>query len=214
VGTADPEAVTKLSATLTDPHLVVRITGLKALAGIGARSAAADVKRLQDGTTDPVVKVWAAAALVALGVEEDANLSAVMAALRDRSPAGKRVRLTAIESVELLGPKAKLAVPELVLALKDKTPVARKDGEQVRTRAARALGLLGAKEAIPPLSDMLRDPDRGARRAAAEGLGMIGPDAVVAAGRLRDLVRNDPAVADVAQAALDRIEPPKPPPSD
>jgi len=61
---------------------------------------------------------------------------------------------------------------------------------------------------------MLRDPDRAARRAAAEALGMIGPDAIVAAARLRDLVRNDPAVADAARAALHRIDPPKAPEMD
>lgn len=211
VGSMDPDAVKKLSGTLTDSHGVVRIAGLKALAGVGGKASVPDIKRLQDSTTDPTMKVRAAAALVALGAEEDANLAVVMAALKDRTPAGKAARLTAIEAVDVIGPKAKPAIPELVVALKDKTPVARKDGEQMRARAARALGRLGAREAIPPLTEMLRDPDRGARRAAADALGMIGPDAVVAAARLRDLARNDPAVADAAQAALDRIEPPKPP---
>jgi hypothetical protein len=54
---------------------------------------------------------------------------------------------------------------------------------------------------------MLRDPNPGVRRATAEALGMIGPDALVAAAKLRDLARTDPALAEVAQDALDRIEP-------
>jgi HEAT repeat protein len=214
IGAADPEAVSKLTGSLGDAHLAVRIAGLKALAAVGARTAAPDIKKLQEASADSAVKVWTAAALVAIGSEEEANLNLVLSALKDRTAAGKGARLTAIEAVELLGPRARAAVPELIAALKDRTPVARKDGEQVRGRAARALGRLAVKEAIPPLTEMLRDPDRGARRVAAEALGLIGPDAVVAAARLRDLVRNDPAVADAAQAALDRIDPPKAPAMD
>ena len=37
----------------------------------------------------------------------------------------------------------------------------------------------------------------------------MGPDAVVAAPKLRDLIKSDPALAGVAQAALDQIEPGK-----
>ena len=37
----------------------------------------------------------------------------------------------------------------------------------------------------------------------------MGPDAVVAAPKLRDLIKLDPTVADAAQAALDKIEPAK-----
>jgi HEAT repeat protein len=211
VGVPDAEAVSKLSGTLGDAHLAVRIAGLKALAAVRAATAAPDIKKLQEASPDPAVKVWTAAALVAVGSDEEANLNVVLSALKDRTPAGRGARLTAMESVELLGPKATAAVPELIAALKDRTPVGRKDGEQIRGRAARAVGRLATKEAIPPLTVMLRDPDRGARRAAAGALGLIGPDAIVAAARLRDLARNDPAVADAAQAALDRIEPPKPP---
>ncbi|HKB01720.1 MAG TPA: HEAT repeat domain-containing protein, partial [Gemmataceae bacterium] len=185
VGVTDPEAASKLSGTLGDAHLAVRIAGLKALAAVRAKTAAPDIKRLQEASPDPAVKVWTAAALVALGSDEDANQNAVLSALKDRAPAARIARLTAMDAVELLGAGAKVATPELIAALKDRTPVARKDGEQVRGRAARALGRLGAKEAIPPLTEMLRDPDRGARRAAAEALGLIGPDAVVAAARLR-----------------------------
>jgi HEAT repeat protein len=54
---------------------------------------------------------------------------------------------------------------------------------------------------------MLRDTNPNARRAAAEALGIIGPDAIVAAPKLRELARSDPALADAAQDALDRIEP-------
>jgi HEAT repeat protein len=214
VAVADPDAVSKLAGTLGDAHLAVRIAGLKALAAVGAKTAALDIKKLQGASPDAGVKVWTAAALVALGTDEDANLNVVISALKDRAPTAKGARLTAMEAVELLGSKAKAAVPELIAALKDRAPVGRKDGEQVRGRAARALGRLGVNEAIPPLTEILRDPDRGARRAAAEALGLIGPDAVVAAARLRDLVRNDPAVADVAQAALDRVDPPRIPDMD
>jgi HEAT repeat protein len=209
IGVADSDTTKLLVARLSDSHSAVRVASLKALAATGAKSAEPDVQAFRERTTDPAMKVWASATLVGLGSADAGDLKVVVDALRDKSPTAKGPRLAAIESAQVLGPKAKAVVPELLIALKDKSPIGRKDGEQVRERAARTLGRLGDKAAVPALTELLRDADRRARRAAAEALGAIGPDAVVAVARLRDLARDDPAVADVAQAALDRIEPPK-----
>jgi HEAT repeat protein len=162
-----------------------------------------------DQTKDPSSKVWASAALVAIGSDADANAKTVLAALKDTAPAAKTARVAAIDAVEFLGARAKPGVPDLIESLKDKSAVSRADGGQVRERAARALGKVGpnAKDAIKPLTEMLKDPDRSARRVAAEALGMFGPEAVVAAPRLRELARIDTDLAGVANAALDRIEP-------
>jgi HEAT repeat protein len=212
------EAVAKLGEILKDQRnspLALQTAALKALAGMGngAKGAAGDVKAYLDQTKDPSSKVWAAATLVAMGSDSDANAKTVLAALKDTTPAAKTARIAAINAAEFLGARAKPGVPDLIESLKDKSAVSRGDGGQVRERVARALGKLGpnAKDAIKPLTDMLKDPDRSARRAAAEALGLFGPDAVVAAPRLRELARIDSELAGVANAALDRIEPPKKP---
>ena len=139
-----------------------------------------------------------------MGTDPDANSKIVLAALKDKAPAAKTARGTAVEAAGYLGPKGKAAVPDLVDILQDKAQAV-----PVREKAAHTLGKLGAKDAIRPLTDALRDPDKALRRAAAEALGLMGPDAVVAAPKLRDLLKSDREVADAAQAALDQIEPGK-----
>jgi HEAT repeat protein len=215
IGAGDPEAIKKLGEVLkvTSNPQAIQHAVLRALAGMGAKgnSAALDVKVYQDQTRDAASKVWASATLVALGSDADTNAKAVLAALRDAAPTAKTARVAAIESAEYLGARAKPGVPDLIEALKDKSAIGRTDGGTVREKAAQALGRLGAtaKEAIRPLTDMLKETDRAARRAAAEALGLFGPDAVVAAPKLRELARTDPELAGVANAALDRLEPMK-----
>jgi HEAT repeat protein len=197
---------------LKDSILSVQIAALKAIGNLsaGATAATDEVKTYLTKTNDPVAKIWAAATLVAMGSDGDVNLKLIQAAIKDKTPGGRSTRVAAIDAIEIIGMKAKPTVPDLLDALKDKSPiVGTRPPEQVRERAAKALGQLGAKEAISPLTDMLRDSERGARRAAAEALGAIGADAIVAAPKLRDLIRSDPALAEVAREALDRIEPPK-----
>jgi HEAT repeat protein len=207
IGGGDADAVKKLTDLLKDlrntPY-AVQTAVLRTLASMdqGALSAAADVKTYQERTKDPSTRIWAAAALAAIGSDADANAKIVLAAIKDTAPTARGPRATAIEAAEFLGDKAKPGVPDLIDALKDKL---------VRERAARTLGRLGAvaKDAIRPLSDLLRDPDRAMRRAAAAALGAMGPEAVVAAPKLRELARTDSDLAAIANAALDRIEPPK-----
>jgi HEAT repeat protein len=145
-----------------------------------------------------------------MGTDADNHLKSVLSAIKDKAPEAAGARIAAIEAVAVLGPKAEAAGPDLRDLLKDKSLVARGDRTQVRERAARSLARLGgetARRAIPALTDMLRDTNPNVRRAAVEALGTIGPDAIVAAPKLRELARTDPAVADAAQDALDRIEP-------
>ena len=148
---------------------------------------------------------------VAFGTDADANAKIVLDALKDRTPSGKSGRVAAIDFVEFLGPKARPSVPELIEALKDKSLTGRPSGGQVRERAAKVLGRMGtsATAAIRPLTDALKDSERGMREAAADALGRFGPEAVVAAPKLREMIRNNPESAAIAQAALDRIEPMK-----
>jgi HEAT repeat protein len=164
------------------------------------------VKGYAEKATDPGNKVLAAAALVALGADPDANAKVVLTALKDKTPTARAARAAAVEAVEYLGAKGRTAVPDLLDVLQDKA-----QSGPVRERAARSLGKLGApaRDAIRPLTDLLKDPDKGVRRAAAEALGLMGPEAVVAAPKLRELAKTDRDVADAAEAALEKIEPAK-----
>jgi HEAT repeat protein len=208
VGPGNAEVVKSLAAPLGDVRnnpTVVQAAVLKALAGMGpaAKAAAGEVKGYVEKATDRGTKVLAAATLVALGTDADANAKVVLAALKDKAPTAKAARAAAVEATEFLGPHGKAAVPDLLDVLQDKAQAG-----PVREKAARSLGKLGvpAKDAIRPLTDALKDPDKGVRRAAAEALGLMGPDAVVAAPKLRDLIKTDRDVAEAAQAALERIE--------
>ena len=201
VGTGNTDAIKSLAAPLADiknTPLAVQAAVLKALAGMGpaAKAAAPEVKAFGEKVNDPGTRVWAAATLVALGADADANSKVVLAALKDKAANAKTARGTAVEAAEFLGPRGSPAVPDLIEVLQDKAQPG-----TTREKAARALGKLGAREAIRPLTDALRDPDKALRRAAAEGLGLMGPDAVIAAPKLRDLVKSDPSSADAAQAA-------------
>lgn len=209
VGAGNPEVVKSLAAPFADiknTPVAVQAALLRALAGMGAaaKSAAPEVKALGEKANDPGTKVWAAATLVALGADADANSKVVLAALKDKAPTARSARNSAVEAAEFLGPKGKAAVPDLIDVLQDKNQPG-----IVREKAARTLGKLGgqAKDAIRPLTDLLRDPDKSLRRAAVEALGLMGPEAVTAAPKLRDLIKSDPTIADAAQAALEKIEP-------
>jgi HEAT repeat protein len=213
VGPGNPEVIKILAAPLGDIRnnpTTLQAAVLKALAGMGpaAKDAAGEVKGYGEKANDPANKVLAAATLVALGSDPDANAKVVLSALKDKDPAARPARAAAVEAVEFLGARARPAVPDLLDVLQDKGQLA-----PVREKAARSLGKLGgqAKDAIQPLTALLRDPDKGIRRAAADALGQLGPDAVVAAPKLRELVASDPAIADAARAALDKIEPAKKP---
>jgi HEAT repeat protein len=196
---------------LTDPKntpLAVQAAILKSLAGMGAgaKAAAPEVKVLGEKANDASMKVWTAATLVALGTDTDANAKVVLAAIKDKSATAKTVRGTAVEAAEFLGPKGRAAVPDLIEVLQDKAQPG-----PIREKAARTLGKLGpqSKESIRPLMDALRDKDKSVGRAAAEALGMLGPDAIVAAPKLRNVINSDRTLADAAEAALEKIEPGK-----
>jgi HEAT repeat protein len=97
----------------------------------------------------------------------DEMIKPIAAALKDPD---ERVRVTAAEALDALGPRAKAAVPALVEALEDKAG-------NVRVAAALALGAIGpeARAAIPALTEMTKDKDAKASKAAADALKKIQP---------------------------------------
>ncbi|HVK13717.1 MAG TPA: HEAT repeat domain-containing protein [Gemmataceae bacterium] len=213
VGAGSPEAVQALTARLTDNQQSVLFAALRSLGSMGAEaSGAADaIKPLLARTT--AAKVWAAAALCALGIEADANAKVVIDALRDTAPTARVNRAAAVEAMPLLGAKARPALGDLVAVLKERPAGPAPKGDQVTTRerAARSLGRLGMAESevVRGLSDLLLDPAAGAKKAAAEALGELGPKALTAVPRLRDLT-DDPAAGPAARAAVAKIEGDKP----
>lgn len=194
---------------LKDSTTNVRIAALKVLAAYGAKAAASgpDIKAMMDATKTPEMKVWAAATLVAVGVDGDKNAAVVLEQLKPKSPA----RSAAMECLPYLGARAKAGVPDLLDAVKDKTP-APKNGVSIREKAVVACGRLPGltKAAISPITDLLKDGDRQERKAAADALGTYGPDAVVAVPKLREAADgDDDALREAARSALEKIVPGK-----
>jgi HEAT repeat protein len=111
----------------------------------------------------------------------------------------ERDRASTAHELGALGPKARLALPALVRALKDRD-------WQVRCEAAVAVARVALPEkALPALRDTLKDDDWQVRRASARALGLLGSGAAPAlAGALED--RHALVVAQAARA-LGRLGP-------
>jgi HEAT repeat protein len=114
------------------------------------------------------------------------------------------VRAAAANALGRMGPAAKIAVPALLAALKDKEP-------GPRAAAAQAVGLVQAEpeDAMPLLVDALNDSDRNVRLAVMAGLAQYGPKAQRAAAGLGNLIAKDesPDVRKKAAETLSLIGP-------
>jgi HEAT repeat protein len=149
-----------------------------------------------------------------------------------------QVRNSALDVLGEIGPKAKLALPNLMQLVADSTnetrvhvlPVLSKVGREdalptlmtalsdhdgeVRNASAFAMVELGAaaKPATPALIKCLKDSNLNVRANAAWALGSIGPDAAEAISSLQDASRQDkvPDVRDRAMWALSRISAARP----
>ncbi len=215
IGANSPEAVTALTSKLkgTKDPMRVRIAAARGLALLGpaAKSAANDLREFGAGkskTPDPVAVVWAAAALYRIGVNPEANLQVVSNALKSKLPADRAARSAAMEAVDLLGPAAESLLPEIMDVLKDGGANPAADKMSIRLKAVEAIGRMGisATKAVPQLRSLLKTTDPALKSATLEALGRIGTFAEPAAARLREIVRTEPAYAEQAQAALDKIE--------
>jgi HEAT repeat protein len=209
VGSGNADAVARLVAGLKDSSLQVQISCIRALAsmGPGAKSATPELKAAAEKSKEAESRIWGSVALVALGVDVDPNFKVIQAALKDKSPAGRNARGAAIDGLSLLGSKVKLVTADLIDALKEKTPAAG-NAPSLRERAAMSISKMGpdGKATVAALTDLLRDPEERVRKAAILALGGIGPEALLAAPKLRELPNDDLAI--FVQRALDRIEPP------
>ena len=163
LGEAEPPVIAALSRAANDADTSVAITAVTAIGRIGRSASGAahtlvqilgdkryggsslgyevDSAGLRSGTS-PV-----AHGLAAIG---EASIPMLVGTLRDSLSEGSREE--AAYALELLGPQARSAVPELIKAIQDKDLF-------VRRRVAKALGRIGpeARDAVPFLEAALGD---------------------------------------------------------
>ncbi len=193
---AAERAVTLLVGGLKDPNKLVRAAAARGLFELHAPHetvVAAMGDLLAD--KDPTVRSNVAEAFATLGEKAVPRL---IKALESDDTQG-----LAVEVIRRLGPKAKDAVPALILELKDPDPEYRREVEF-------ALAAIGpdAKEAVPALVEHMTSDDPRVRYTACYALGKIGPDAKEAIPKLRDNIKSEDKFLKVASVwALLHIQP-------
>jgi HEAT repeat protein len=161
-----PAGVPPLAEFARDKKGQPRLHAIIALGSMGpvAKQAVPILRDVLDDP-DPFTRHYAAEALGRIGA--DVAIPDLVRLLQDSE---EHVRSKSIGALGSLGQKA---LPALTAALEDNQPV-------VRSGACRALAAMRA-EAKPAVAALVviahRDTDNGARVAAIQGLGAIGPDA-------------------------------------
>lgn len=175
----DGQKVSKwIDAVQNDPSARKRALAVEALGKIWVahkhKEALPNVGRAL--RVDPSAAVRAQAALVVAGVRADdikyvsADLVAALGSEKE-----SRVRKEIVGAMLKFPEVCALAVEPLSASLKDRDPA-------VKVAAAEALALAGpaaktqAKSAAPALEPLLKDADKGVRKAAVYALGRIQPD--------------------------------------
>ncbi|HEY7409201.1 MAG TPA: HEAT repeat domain-containing protein [Vicinamibacteria bacterium] len=179
------EAVAPLGAAVRDPEKKVRVQAVRALRSLGDPEAAAALAgALTDG--EPEVRREAVGALVEVyGASRPGPVDRFMDTFSDETVPPSVGPGVAIE------PRAQEA---LLAALRD-------PDEEVRERAAEALGILNVRSASPALASALLDPAPGVRKTAALALAQVG---TAADGKALIPLLNDES-AEVRQRALQAV---------
>ncbi|HEY2759857.1 MAG TPA: HEAT repeat domain-containing protein, partial [Pirellulales bacterium] len=189
-------AVALLVTGLKDPSKHVRAAAARGLFELHAPHEtvlAAMGDLLSD--KDPMIRSNVAEAFASIG---DAAVPRLTKALENDQMQG-----LAVEVLRRLGPKAKDAVPALILELKDPDPEYRREVEFT-------LAAIGqdAKAAVPALIDHMTSDDPKVRYTACYALGKIGPAAAAAVPKLRENIKSDDRFLKVASVwALLHIQP-------
>jgi HEAT repeat protein len=154
--------LTALVSHLKDPDVQARLNAIDVLEslGLGAAGAVPDlVQALSD--SNGFVRWAAARTLGKIGPADPGRTAAALGRLlNDADP---DIRQAAVEALERYGPKARLALPELVHALPRSDPA-------LRLAIARVLLNIGseARSALPDLRAAAQDPDPRVRRLLAQ----------------------------------------------
>jgi len=147
----------------TDPE--VRAAAAEALGKIGAKAAIQALEnRMNDNAEESKVRVSAAVALGKMG-----NKKAIEFLINMLTDQDEVVRVRAASALSEVG---KPAVDLLLEALKSKEA-------QKRWGAAKALGEIGCKEAIPALAKATKDENEDVRIASVVSLGRIGDERAI-----------------------------------
>jgi HEAT repeat protein len=102
-------------------------------------------------------------------------------------------RASAATVLGSIGPDAKLAVPDLILTLREEMqePFLSDRLRIVRHAIVESLGKIGSREAIPILAENLQAPDSAMRTRAIDALGRFGPAAESAIPALTEVLEDD-----------------------
>ena len=165
-----------LRSLLTDPDHYVRKAAIEGLATVGtpSKETVDDLERVATNDPNLARRVGARIALIRVAGASEERVRALAAFLEmkdERNETGKEAAMYAASALGDMGPKAKAAVAQLLVALKN---------PELQNNAAHALGQIGAHspEAVAVLLDVLKNaPEKEARRSAAGALGAFGPAA-------------------------------------
>ena len=196
---------------LRDPEAVVRATAARAVLSLPADEAAAALLPLLQDRNEFVRRETA----YALGeTRSRAGIPALVTALAGDKEAG--VRGAAAVALGLIGDE--LSVVPLTESLARRIPKSgllnrlrrskQEENEFVRRAAARSLGQIRSRAAVPALTAALADERAGddVRREAARSLGLIGDPAAIPS--LRAVLNSrDPYLSRIAYEALRKIAP-------
>ncbi len=161
LGRIGQPAIAPLRQVFHDPDVRLRLSAANALGHVGQAALPALIEALED--SDPAVRLCGVRGLSECGSRAKPALAALGRATTDSFD---KVRNTAVEALSKIGPAA---VPILIACLEEH------EVDEVRTLAARALGLIGyrARAAIPNLIAALSDPSPNVRGSAAKALGNV-----------------------------------------
>jgi HEAT repeat protein len=157
---ASPSDVPTLAALLKDRLNKVRVCGFSGLAKSGSKNAVGPFVDAFKLEADSNVRVAAITGLGQLGLKVDEAIPPLIELLSDQSLS---VQMGSILALGEIGARAKAAVPGLAAFLEN-------ENWHWRQQAAIALGKISSREAVPVLSEALKDQEERVRQAAAEAL--------------------------------------------
>jgi HEAT repeat protein len=155
--------VPALAALLQDSDRRIRVVGIAGLGRSRSREAIASLIEALNREKDSVVRYEAVRALRQLAEHTREAIPPLVGALKDPT---LLVQLAAVMALGEIGPSAGAAIPELVNGLKH-------TDWTLRQHAAMALGNIGADDALPALTEALKDEHEKVRQAATEALQKI-----------------------------------------
>ena len=207
----------------------VRDRAAAALVRIGPPAVPVLIEALKDNNPDrSQIRDYAVQILHRIGLPAAPALIAVLKNERYNESA----RYYAAQTLQQLGPDAKIVVPELIEVLKDKSSKSRVEAAQVlgsigpgawasapilvealkdkdwnlQENSAIVLGKVSNSEVVPAIVEILRSQDDSVREMAALALSEIGPAAKVAIPALTDMLKDQRVfVRKSAAKALVRI---------